>query len=348
MNIVFMISAMMLAQSNWSPDVRAELEALIQRNKGNDSAYAVFDFDNTIAIGDISNVCQWRQLEMLAFKSDIETALKSGIPMGYHDRVKRIADLIRELQAVEEEKRIEMPAWYQLAHEYWTLYGDLIAHCGTDVAYPWIGHLFAGYTSDEYQSFARLAARRQLSVGKGLRCGSDAPVQFPRGFAITPESRELIRALRKAGISVYVVSASNWELVQAMLYPEFGLQIDRDKVFAYRLAKDGKGRYLPQLDMNHLRPQAGGKVEIIRKHIAPRHGGSDPVLVAGDSMGDYNMFVEFPALQVALIYNRNPKKSPLADLIRNAKDSKSPRILVQGRDATEGKLIPSHDSPHEP
>ena len=348
MNVVAMISAMMLAQGNWNPDVRAELDTLIQRNKGKDSAYAVFDFDNTVVIGDISNVCQWRQLETLAFKSDIEAALKSGIPADYHDRVKRIADLVKELQAIEEGERLRMPAWYRLAYEYWTLYGDLIAQCGTDVAYPWIGHLFAGYTSEDYQSFARLAARRQLSDGKGLWRDPDAPAQFPRGFAIAPESRELFSALRKAGISVYIVSASNWELVQAMLSPEFGLQVDRDNVFAYRLAKDDNGRYLPQRDTNHLRPQAAGKVEIIRKHIAPRHGGSDPVLVAGDSMGDYNMFVEFPSLQAALIYNRNPKNGPLADLIRSAPGSKAPRILVQGRDAAEGELIPSHDSPREP
>lgn len=339
---------MTLAHGNWHPEVRAGLEALIRRNEGQDSAYAVFDFDNTVAIGDISNVCQWRQLEALAFKSDLEAALKSGISAVYHDRIKWIADLAGELQSVEEEKRLRMSAWHRLAHEYWTLYEDIIVQSGTDVAYPWIGHLFAGYTSEEYRSFARMAAQRQLSSRKGLRCDPDASAKFPRGFAITPEARDLFRALRQAGISVYVVSASNCELVQAMLSPEFGLQVERDNVFAYQLAKDGKGRYLPQRDLNHLHPQAAGKAEIIRKHIAPRHGGSDPILAAGDSMGDYNMFVEFPALQAALIYNRNPRNSPLADLIRTAQDAQSPRILVQGRDASAGRLIPSHDSLHEP
>lgn len=339
---------MTLEHGNWNPEVRGELEALIQRNAGKDSAYVVFDFDNTIAIGDISNVCQWRQLETLAFKADVEVALKSGIPEIYHARARLIADLVRELREIEEEKRIGMPAWHLLAHEYWTLYGDLISQCGVDVAYPWIGHLFAGYTSEDYQSFARLAACRQLAVGKGLWCDCDAPVQFPRGFAITPESRNLLRVLRQAGISIYIVSASNWELVQAMLSPEFDLEVDPDNVFAYRLAKDARGRYLPQRDVNHLRPQADGKVEIIRQHIAPRHGGSDPILVAGDSMGDYNMFVEFSSLQAALIYNRNPKEGPLADLIRRASDRKSPRILVQGRDAAKGCLVASRDSSHEP
>lgn len=343
-SVLVMAVALTLAPGNWEPGVRTELNRLVERHAGDKSAYAVFDFDNTTAIGDISNVCQWRMLETLAFKADVAMSLKSGIPERYHARVDRMTACVPALQKLDETTRLASPAWHAFAQGYWTLYRDLLAECGTDVGYPWIGHPFAGYTSEEYQTFARAAARRMLAKGTGLSTDPDAPPQFPRGFMITPEMRDLFRTLTRSGIAVYIVSASNWELVQAMLDPEFGLEVDRDKVHAYRLKKDASGRYLPQFDEGTLRPQAAGKVAIIRRHIAPRHGGAEPILTAGDSMGDYNMFTEFPRLEAALVFNRNPKAGPLADLIRRAPTSVSPKILVQGRDAAAGRLLPTHDS----
>ena len=342
-----MMATLTLGPGKWCPEVRTELNALIQRNATNRTAYAVFDFDNTTAIGDISNTCQWRMLETLAFKADVGESLASGIPASYRPRVDEIARLVKGLRTVEESERTARPEWHALVTAYWTLYRDLIVDCGTDVAYPWIGHLFAGYTGEEYRAFARAAARRQLAAGGGLARDPDAPSMFPRGFALTPEVRDLLAKLKSAGIAVYIVSASNRELVQAMLDPEFGLAVDRERVHAYRLKKDAAGRYLPEFDADSLRPQAAGKVAIIRRHIAPLHGDADPVLVAGDSMGDYNMMTEFPRLQAALIFNRNPTKGPLADLIRRAPESRNPRILVQGRDAAKGCLRPSHESTAE-
>ena len=321
----------------------AELNALIVRNRGNPDAYAVFDFDNTTAIGDISNVCQWRMLETLAFKADFAAALKSGIPAGYHSRVDAMAKLLPSLKSLNESVRVETDAWRVLATGYWTLYRDLLNECGTDVGYPWIGHLFAGYTSMEYQAFAKSAAQQMLARKSGLWQVPYVPDRFPRGFALTPEARDLFRALREAGITPYIVSASNRELVLGMLDPVFGLEVAPDCAFGYRLRQDAAGRYLPSYDESWTRPQAHGKVTIIRTQIAPRHHGAEPVLTAGDSMGDYNMFTEFPKLQAALIYNRNPKAGPLADLIRNAPGDR-PRLLVQGRDTASGCLIPSHRS----
>lgn len=342
--MLIMTAAVSLAPGNWEPSVKAELEGLIRRNSGNPAAYAVFDFDNTTAIGDISNVCQWRMLETLAFKSDFAAALKSGIPTRYHARIDSMVSCIPLLREMDEKVRVTTPTWHGWARAYWSLYRDLLDECGTDTAYPWIGHLFAGYTSGEYQNFARAAAQGALSAKTGLSADPDAPDCFPRGLALTAEMLDLFHAFERVGIATYIVSASNRELVFAMTDGTFGLKLGRDRIFGYRLRKGPDGRYLPFLDESQPRPQGKGKVEIIRRFIAPRHQGADPVLTAGDSMGDFDMMTAFPKLQAALVFNRNPKTGPLADLIRQATTSVVPRILVQGRDSAKGRLVPSHES----
>ena len=67
-----------LAPGGWNPVVRERLNALIERNRGNPDAYAVFDFDYTAAIGDLSYVCMWELLESFALKVDDFHALMSA------------------------------------------------------------------------------------------------------------------------------------------------------------------------------------------------------------------------------------------------------------------------------
>ena len=79
------------------------------------------------------------------------------------------------------------------------------------------------------------------------------------------------------------------------------------------------------------------KPEFIRAHIAPRHHGKDPVLVAGDSIGDHSMLTEFKNMQLALLFQRNWRERQMWDLI--VSDDK---VAVQGRDETRGCFIPTH------
>ena len=55
-----------LDPGGWNPETRARLDALIERNRGNPDAYAVFDFDYTTAIGDLSYLCMWRTFETMS------------------------------------------------------------------------------------------------------------------------------------------------------------------------------------------------------------------------------------------------------------------------------------------
>ena len=159
----------------------------------------------------------------------------------------------------------------------------------------------------------------------GLRPDATVPSE-KRGFTIAKEMRELIASLRAAGIDVYIVSGSDTALLRVAAGAEFGLGFPADHVF---------GR-----DSGVI---AGRKHEFVRSRIAPRHHGTEPVLVAGDSMGDYAMLTEFKGLQTGLLFHRNWRERKMHDLAESASAANA-RILVQGRDETRGVFIRSNRS----
>ena len=70
-----------------------------------------------------------------------------------------------------------------------------------------------------------------------------------------------------------------------------------------------------------------------------------PVLVGGDSMGDYDMLTAFPAMDRGLVYNYRPlTDNPLGRLVRSALSGENRRYLLQGRDDGKAALIPSPTS----
>ena len=80
-----------------------------------------------------------------------------------------------------------------------------------------------------------------------------------------------------------------------------------------------------------------GKVDFIRKHFIGTKGYS-PILVCGDSDGDYNMLSEFPETQLGLIVNRNKKGNigALSEQARKRLNDPKPRYILQGIDENTG------------
>ena len=66
----------------------------------------------------------------------------------------------------------------------------------------------------------------------------------------------------------------------------------------------------PEYDTNYAQTQGEGKTETIKKLIAVNHDNQEPILIAGDSNGDYAMLKDFPKLQMGIIFNllRDPSK----------------------------------------
>ena len=333
---VAMESAALLPQGNWEPSVRDRLNEVIERNKGNPDAYAVFDFDYTTAIGDLSYVCMWKILERLDLRTDdVHTMFTKDIPQSHMDEATALANIVTELKPMAGQDLTENQKWRMFIKRYWTLYRRLYDDIGEYRAYLWRTRVFMGYTPDEMKSLAKRAITDELKHGR-LRRDKNAPKE-KRGLAFTPELKELFRELRNAGISVYIVSGSFQETLLVATGPEFGFDLDPSCVFGAQLKTDANGRFLPEMKEGCVKSRQ--KPAFIRKNIAPRHHGAEPILAAGDSMGDYSMLTEFKNLQLALLFRRDWREQEMHDLAASGG-----KIAVQGRDETQGKLIPSHDS----
>lgn len=263
----------MLTAGNWNPPVKKRLGEVIEKNRGRKDAYAVFDFDYTMVIGDLSYTLIWHILE----KEGRDTAA------------------------------------------FWNEYRKIYRAEGDAAGVAWRSKVFEKYSSEELTALAKEAIAADLKRGRlekvpGLRYEK-------RGLVFAPEMLELVRELRAAGITVYVVSGSRREALLSATGMDFGFKIPPECVFS---ANDGV--------------ITGEKPAFIRKHIMPRHGGAEPVLVVGDSIGDYGMLTEFRKTKARLLFRRSWREKEMDDL------AASGDVLVQGRDETRGCYVPSSES----
>ena len=325
-----------IVENGWRPDVKAALDGIVERNRGNRDAYAVFDFDYTTAIGDLSYSCLWRLLETMDVRTDenLMELMSPGVPGEMIGTLSEIVADMERLRGLRREGLHETEEWGRFAARYWKFYRTLFRKQGSAFACQWRNRIFAGYSPSELRSLAHDAIVRDLAKG-GLSRDRNAPSEF-RGFAFPVEMKTLFRDLRNAGVKVYVVSATMRDFLLAATGPDFGLELDPDCVFGSSLKMDGDGRYTSEFDAGGVK--SGAKAGFIRRTIATRHHGAEPVLAAGDSMGDYDMLTGFPSLQAALVFDRRLEDPPLAKLISSAPSSGG-KVLVQGRDETCGVLI---------
>ena len=321
-----------LSPGGWNPSVRERLNALIERNRGNPDAYAVFDFDYTAAIGDLSYVCMWQLLETFDVKvDDFHALIADGLKPEYRADIDEIGKLAAKLKPLAGQDLTGNPVWQEFIVRYWRFYRRYFADVGDYNAYLWRSRIFAGYTPAELRDLAKRGVANAITRGSLWR-----DVHVPkekRGIVFTPEIKELFRELRKAGIAVYIVSGSFQETLWAATGPDFGFNIDPACVFGADFKKDAAGRYLPEMVEGCVK--SGEKPTFIRARIAPRHHGAEPILTAGDSIGDYTMLADFKDLQLALVFVRKWKQPEMKELV-----ARGGRVVAQGRDESRGCFIP--------
>ena len=326
-----------LAPGGWEPSVRERLDALIERNRGNPDAYAVFDFDYTTAIGDLSYVCMWQLLETFDFKfktDDFRSLMAEGVDSRHAGEIDALAALAAKAKSFGGKRLSDCPEWREFVRRYWKLYRDIEADVGAYRAYLWRSRVFTGYTPDDLRRLAETAVPRALAEG-GLKRDTNAPTE-KRGLVITPEIKNLFGELRKAGISVYIVSGSYRDTLLVATGAAHGLDVPQGNVFGAELKKGSDGKFVAEMTDDCVK--SGRKPEFIRERIAPRHHGAEPVLAAGDSMGDYTMLTGFKNLQMALLFHRNWREKEMRDLAASGGT-----VAVQGRDEAKGRFIPSHE-----
>ena len=164
---------------------------------------------------------------------------------------------------------------------------------------------------------------------------------IPDGLALSDEMRNLYKALQTNGVDVYVFSASLEAAVEAMACDPQYLGLDTSRVFALRMKKDDSDLVLQEYRPGYVRPYKDGKSKAIRAYVSPLYDGRDPVLIGGDSIGDYWMLTEFHGMRVGLIIDKN-QTGPLGELRQQALDAEAggapSRYVLQRRGDPEPRF----------
>lgn len=361
-----------LAEKGWNRKVEKEINGMIREygsgSKGYDSLqkpYAVFDFDNTTIINDIEMTLLVHQINRMAFEihpEEMFSLLTDCLddldkPLGLEGSEQVTARMLatdiaadyRAIRALPEETDLSgTDAFLDFRAKMRALYTGVENTYDYAAACLWIINLFKGMTPEEVKALTRESVDHWLSFGGMKEWTWTSPdrgeagcirARFHVGLALTDEMKELYKVLSDNGFDVYVCSASMEDIVETMACdPAYGLGLPEDHVFGLRLMKDTAGRFLPAYDPSYIQTFKEGKVKAIRSYMAPAQGGADPLLVAGDSNGDYAMLTAFDGMKVGLIIDAGAGK-PLSDLSMQAKD-RSSRYCLQARNAPEGVLVP--------
>ena len=364
-----------LLSGNWESQNRKRLARMITEHAHADN-YAVFDWDFTCIFFDVQYSFFIHQIEQLYFKLSPEAfacAIRSGIPQDaclknahtvYMNGSKAITvqDVWEDLDA---RYRFLYGAYEGLngslpldkiheTHEYLDFKAKLLmlGGCAEHIASVDIAQsLTAGMSLEELSRFTEASIDTALQlpithyeITSPIDCAGKTgviTVSYATGIRIQPEMQQLLHLLRQYGITPYVCSASQQELVRVFACnPKYGYNLKPEQVFGRRQKTDASGRVSIERDVAAPRPFGKGKATTIQECMAPQHGGKPPILVAGDSDGDFYMMEAFRDSALLLIFNRYPTAQaliyPLIQAGLAERDNPDSSIIVQHRDHTTG------------
>ncbi|MFT9015186.1 MAG: haloacid dehalogenase-like hydrolase [Acetobacter sp.] len=369
-----------LAPLKWAPRNRAYLERLIadcgygsSHYNPAQKPYAVFDWDNTCIAGDCEETLMRYAASHFRFAlspQEFARAIALDVPPRPLDAALTTtagkpvslsaiqADLLAdytELAARSGPIPADNPALLSLKSKLLFAYDAIDASYSADVSCRWIVRLFGGWTREQLAAMAKAsnlwhlgqAMRHDIWATPAQRPGRAGLVACPAltALRLTPEIADLQATLRRCGIDVFVCSASLEDIVAVFATdPDFGYNLPRENVMGIRMTwPDGK----LGLETAPGWPVTvkAGKVAALRAALADRRGYG-PVLVCGDSSGDYAMMTAFAETRHALIVNRclGGEIGQLCAKAAVQMNEKHPRFLLQGRDGNTGEWRPSEQA----
>lgn len=343
--------------------------------------YAVFDWDNTSIFLDIEEAVLIYQIEHLAFKMTPETldkVIRTNVPKdnfassannikGHPVNIDLVAqdiinnyrwiyenyDQMKGKKSLDEIKKTNQYKEFSVKLRYlYQAIGDSFDH---SVSYPWVTYLFTGMKEQELAQLTSDTVKWQAKEPVALVTWTSPAIEskagqvsmeWHNGLRLVPEMKDLYTKLREAGIDVWICSASFIDVIKEISSnPEFGYNNPKQHVIAMQLERDKDGVILPKYREGFNQTQGKGKTVEITRLIAPNYQNKGPILVAGDSEGDQNMFQDFKDTQKVLIINRLRK--PTTDIGKFSKEAvatyqkDNAKFLLQGRDENTGLLLPS-------
>ena len=333
-------------RGKWDPQVQTALNGLLS-NCG-EGSYAVFDFDQTSIVHDISQALWVYQIEHLCFADAPIHDFLDGIPeqeslmpeteTTYAEMGRVLSEEYKTMTArVEAGESIESiwqsDVYLDFRARMCSLLEAMDEQWGSWVAFLWQPGLLAGYTEAEARALIHDAileqlGRDKLAVEQWLspdgRWGGDVM----RGIWVSPEMKELYRCLQAANIDAYVCSASLELIVEALACdPVLGFGLPAERVYGLRFVEGEK--LTVQFDSQYKQPIKEGKVDCIKAYMAPAYGNTNPVLVAGDSNGDVPMLTAFSDMKHGLIIDvGRSETSAIGQLATQAKKDGNTGIYI--------------------
>lgn len=327
-----------LQEGKWAPEVRESLNNLMA-NPGKD-AYAVFDFDKTSIVHDISQALWVYQIEHLRYADAPTHDFLDGIPspeeqMGVTGL--SYAEMGRAMSAEYETLKSRLDGGESIedirkSDEYLDFRArmnifltKMDEQYGSWISYLWQPGLLAGFTRAEADALIRDAISEHLgiellAVERWTSPDGRWSGDVQRGIWVSPEMKDLYKCLEEAGIDVYICSASLEMIVEVLACDaDLGFGIEPERVFGLRFVPGDI--IVPEFDSEYKQPNKEGKIDCIKAYMAPSYGGADPLLLAGDSNGDVPMLTAFPAMRRGLIIDvGRSAESPIGQLATRARE----------------------------
>lgn len=340
--------------------------------------YAVFDWDNTSIMHDTQEALFVYQIHHLAYKltpEEFGKAIRTNVPEGPFSEGYKNADgkpvtldaiatdlvadytyLYQNYKGLKGTKSLEeVTATEQFADfraKLYFLYEAINDTHSNSVGYPWVLYLFTNMTIDEVHKLAEVS--NDASLGMAIQkvtwtspkalAGKAGVVtaSHTTGLRLTSEVANLMNTLRANGIDVYVVSASLEDVVRVFAtLPKYGYNLPTENIIGMHLeTKDGviQNKYQP----NYPITVGHGKTEVIQSVLEKKYGHG-PILIAGDSNGDFEMMTELKSVKLALVINR-VKGGKIGQQAMKAAEQlgkTNPSVVLQGRDENTGMWIPN-------
>ena len=336
-----------LAAGTWDAQVRNQLNDLLETYQDS-GAYAVFDFDKTSIVHDVSQALWVYQVEHLRYADAPAHGFLDGIPdvsqpiggITFAQMGEVLKEEYAQLAALQADgKTLEQihatDTYKDFRARMATLLVEMDDVFGYEVSYLWMPGLLAGYTEAEAREVVHDAVLDQLGKDKlevQEWTSPDGQWSTPveRGIWFSPEMKDLYRCLADHGITAYVCSASLELIVEVLACdPDLGVGLPPEQVFGLRFVPGDK--LVAEYDPSYVQTIRSGKVTCINTYMAPLHGNKGPVLVGGDSNGDVPMLIAFDDTRHGLIIDvgRSPE-SKIGRLATQAREQNNTgRYLLQ-------------------
>ena len=343
--------------------------------------YVVFDWDNTAIMNDTEEALYQYQIENLAFKltpAEMGDLVRKNVPKdpflkdynnaaGQAVNVDAIADDIVSSYTYLYENYVGLKGLMSLADikktdEYldfrakmYYAYEAIGDTFGTKVSYTWVLFFFKNMTTAEVSALAEKS--NDYNLGQAIsKVKWFSPASLPgkagvvgvshnTGLRLTVEIADLMHTFRNNGIDVYVCTASLEDVVAAFATnPKYGYSLPRANIIGMRLTKVNDVTQDTYLN-GYPQTAEGGKTVVLKSLLASKKG-YDPLFIAGDSNGDWNMMVDFPGIKRVLIVNRLRSGKKIGALSAEAAATigkPNAKYLLQGRNEHTGLWMPSEE-----